>query len=189
MLDKLLQIDKEWFLAINNGMANDFFDALMPVLRNQYTWVPLYILIAGWFLYRYKIQGFWFIAFTLITFALSDQLSASLIKPFIERLRPCREPFLIDQVRILVHCGSGHSFPSTHATNHFAFAIIVGLCLYKDNKWPIYALLAAAVLVSFAQVYVGVHYPIDVISGAILGTIIASVVWLIGSKIKKQAQK
>jgi undecaprenyl-diphosphatase len=189
MLNKLLLIDKEWFLTINNGMANDWFDALMPVLRNQYTWVPLYVLIAVWFLYKYKMQGLWFIGFALVTFALSDQVSASLIKPFIERLRPCREPMLAEQVRLLVHCGSGFSFPSTHATNHFGFALIVGASLYKEHKWPLYALLVIAVMISFAQVYVGVHYPIDVIGGAILGTIVASVVWLIGSKIKKQVQK
>ncbi len=188
MLDKLLKIDNEWFTAINNGMANDWFDVLMPVLRNQYTWIPLYVFTAFWLLYKYKLQGFWFIAFTLVTFFLSDQISASLIKPFIERLRPCREPMLAEQVRLLVHCGSGFSFPSSHATNHFGFAIIVGVSLYNDIKWPMYSLLAIATLVSFAQVYVGVHYPIDVLAGALLGSIIAAFVFLIGCKIKKQTQ-
>lgn len=189
MLDKLLQIDREWFVAINNGLANDYFDVLMPIVRNQYTWVPLYAIIAGWFMYRYKLQGLWFVAFTLITFALCDQISASIIKPLAERLRPCREPMLADQVRMLVHCGSGFSFPSSHATNHFGFAIIVGASLYKEMKWPLFTLLIIAFLVSFAQVYVGVHYPIDVLGGALLGTIIAVTVWLAGSQIKKQAQK
>lgn len=170
-------------------MSNDLFDVLMPVLRNQYTWVPLYIFIAFWLLYKYKLQGFWFIAFALIAFALCDQLSASLIKPLIERLRPCRDPMLAEQVRLLVHCGSGFSFPSTHATNHFGFAIVIGASVYGNNKWPAYGLLVIATMVSFAQVYVGVHYPIDVLCGALLGTFIGALVWLAGSSIKKQAQK
>jgi undecaprenyl-diphosphatase len=155
----------------------------MPLLRHKYTWIPLYAAVAAWFLYRYQWQGLWFVGFTLLTFALCDQLSASLIKPFVERLRPCREPLLEGQVRLLVHCGGGFSFPSSHASNHFGFAVIVGACLYKQYRWPLYALLLVAALVSFAQIYVGVHYPMDVLGGAVLGTSIALLVWALGKKV------
>ncbi len=189
MLDSILQLDREWFVAINSGMANSVLDVVMPFLRNKYTWIPLYAAVAAWFLYRYKMQGLWFVAFTLVTFALCDQISSSLIKPLVERLRPCREPLLEGQVRLLVHCGGGFSFTSSHAANHFGFAIIVGACLYNALKWPLYALLFIAALVSVAQVYVGVHYPIDIMAGAILGSVIGITVWLIGNQIKRQAQK
>lgn len=188
MLDSLLQIDRECFVAINSGLANHVLDVIMPLLRNKYTWIPLYAVVAVWFIYRHKMQGLWFVAFTLISFALCDQISGSLIKPFFERLRPCREPLLEGQVRLLVHCGSGYSFTSNHASNHFGFAVIVGLCLYKELKWPLYALLGVAVSVSLAQIYVGVHYPLDVAGGALLGSAIAGLVWLLGSRIKRQAQ-
>lgn len=188
MLDSILQIDREWFVAVNSGLANDLFDVVMPILRNKYTWIPLYTLVAGWFIYRYKTQGLWFVAFTITTFVLCDQISGSLVKPLFERLRPCREPLLENYVRLLVNCGSGYSFTSNHATNHFGFAVIVGLSLYKELKWPLYALLIIAALVSIAQVYVGVHYPIDVMAGAVLGSIIGLLVWLVGSKIKRQVQ-
>lgn len=186
MLDSLFNIDREAFVAINSGLANPVFDIVMPILRHKLTWVPLYVLVAAWFIYRYKWQGLWFIGVALLTFALSDQLSASLVKPYVERLRPCREPLLEAQVRLLVHCGSGFSFPSTHATNHFGFAVIVGAILYRYYKWPLYALLFIALLVSFAQVYVGVHYPIDVFVGALLGSAIAVLVWVAGKRFVKR---
>ncbi len=186
MLDSLLQIDREAFIALNSGMVNGLFDWLMPVLRHKYTWLPLYIGVAAWFLYRYKWQGLWFIGFTLLTFALTDQISASFIKPWAERLRPCREPLLEGQVRLLVNCGGGFSFPSSHASNHFGFAVIVGACLYRQYRWPLYALLALAVLVSLAQIYVGVHYPADVLGGAVLGSLVGGMVWLLGTQIRKR---
>jgi len=182
MLDNLQHIDREAFLAINNGLANGFFDVVMPIFRHKYTWIPLYVAVAAWFVYRYQWQGLWFIGFALLTFALCDQLSASYIKPLIERLRPCREPLLEGQVRLLVNCGGGFSFPSTHATNHTGFAIIVGASLYRHYKWPLYALLGLAALISLAQIYVGVHYPIDVLGGALLGGGLGAFVWLAGKR-------
>ena len=109
---------------------------------------------------------------TAITIVITDQLSSSLIKPWIGRLRPCNDPSLAEQVQLIVNCGSGFSFVSSHAANHFDIACFLIVMLQHRLKWILPVALFWAALVSFAQVYVGVHYPLDVICGGLLGVAI-----------------
>jgi undecaprenyl-diphosphatase len=108
----------------------------------------------------------------LISFILSDQISVNVIKPFFHRLRPCNNPFLSDTVHLLVECGSGYSFPSAHAANHFSMGVFSAVTLGLHARWVWIAAILWATLVSFAQVYVGVHFPLDVTCGALLGAAI-----------------
>ena len=162
-------------MAINNGLSNPFFDWLMPLLRNKYFWSPLYLFIVVFLLRHYRSKGFVIILFFVITFALADFFSAAIIKPAVERLRPCNDPALKAEVKSLVACGSGFSFPSSHATNHFALGMFLITVFYKRWKWILPLGLLWAFSISFAQVYVGVHYPLDVTAGGILGCIIGYV--------------
>jgi len=167
--DLLLSWDYTIWYAINTGWSNPFLDAVVPFLRNQWFWTPLYLFLLLFMPARFRKKGWlWCLGF-ILTFALADQVSAHLIKPFFHRLRPCNNPQLVGIAHVLVPCGSGYSFPSSHATNHFALAFFSIFTLRKIAKWiwPVGIIWAA--LVSFAQVYVGVHYPIDVTCGAILG--------------------
>jgi membrane-associated phospholipid phosphatase len=170
MIDQLVQFDRDLFFAINNGLSNGFFDWLMPILRNRYTWVLLYIFIIVFSIKNYGKQGFIMILFLVMTFGLSDFISSSVIKPNVERLRPCNETEIKTKVNNLVDCGTGYSFPSSHATNHFGIAVFLIMMFY--HKWkvilPIGILWAASI--SFAQIYVGVHYPIDILTGSLLGS-------------------
>ncbi len=177
MPDFLLNIDQQLFHFINHDMSNWFFDALMPVLRNRLVWIPLYVFIFVFCLWRYKKQGIIILALLLLTFGLADFGSASIIKPYFIRLRPCNTPALDATIIERVDCGTGYSFPSSHASDHFAIAVFLSIVFYKRNKWilPISLLWAAAI--SFAQVYVGVHYPVDVTAGAIYGSLVG---WLFG---------
>ena len=121
---------------------------------------------------KFKLNGWvWCTAF-LITFILSDQISAHLMKPIFHRVRPCNNPALNSIIHLIVPCGSGYSFPSSHAANHFAMGIFSAITLGKRYKWVLPLAIVWAISVSFAQVYVGVHYPIDVTCGGIIGTII-----------------
>lgn len=99
------------------------------------------------------------------------------------RLRPCNNPYLQDIVHLVVHCGSGYSFPSSHATNHFALGIFSAYTIKK--KWVWVAGIAWAVLVAYSQIYVGVHFPGDVLVGGILGIIIGILVGKLYLKVYK----
>src|SRR5690606_638916 len=118
MIDQLISLDQEAFLAVNQGMSNVFFDWLMPVLRNPYTWAPLYLFIIVFCVKNYKKRGALIVLFILITFAISDSVSSSLIKNSVQRVRPCNDIEFKEEVNIRVRCGSGYSFTSSHATNH-----------------------------------------------------------------------
>lgn len=172
MIESLQQFDVELFLKIHRGLANPFFDWLMPLMRNRFTWAPLYLFIIIFCVREYRKKGWYIICMLLFTFAMGDLMASRLIKPALLRLRPCNEPALINEIIHRVPCGSGYSFPSAHATNHFALAVFLIMIFYKRWK-PVLPLgLFWAFIISFAQVYVGVHYPVDVITGALLGTII-----------------
>lgn len=174
--------DAQLFTFINKSCSNSVFDVFLPIMRDAKTWIPLYIFMVGYFLYQYKWKGFYPIGGILLTFALADGISAHLIKPWVQRLRPCRTPELFQTVISRVGCGSGYSFPSSHATNHFAIAVFFMVLLGAKHKWiyPIGFLWAFSI--SFAQVYVGVHFPVDVTAGAVLGALIG---YLVGKGIVK----
>ncbi|MGB4774751.1 MAG: phosphatase PAP2 family protein [Daejeonella sp.] len=172
MPEQLAELDRNLFFAINHGLANPFFDWLMPWLRNPWLWSPLYLFILVFFLYQYKKQGLILLGFFVLTFAITDYLSASIIKPAVARLRPCNDPQIKTGVHSLIHCGSGYSFPSAHAANHFALALFLIRVFYRRWKAVLPLALLWAFLISFAQVYVGVHYPFDVMGGAVIGSII-----------------
>lgn len=161
-------IDHILFQYINQGMANPVLDFLCPLARNKYTWLPFYIAGVSYILYKYRWKGFAMLAFAGLTILLSDQLS-NLIKSTFHRLRPC----LVEHtVRLLVaHCSDTYSFTSNHATNHFAIAVFLSL-LFKQLKWFTLLLLFWATLISFSQVYVGLHYPADVAGGALVGLLV-----------------
>lgn len=173
MLQTLHDILVSWDLTIwyylNVLWHNPVLDAILPFMRNQWTWAPLYLFLAIFMPLNYGRKGWMWCVFFLLTFSLSDYISASMIKPFFHRLRPCNNPYLYQTVHLLVPCGSGYSFPSSHAANHFALAVFGGLSLRKRIKWIWWAAISWATIVVYAQVYVGVHFPLDVACGALLG--------------------
>jgi len=169
-MESLHNFDVALFLKINRDMSNAFFDWLLPLMRNRFFWSPLYLFIIIFALREYKKKGWFIIGGILLTFALGDMISSRLIKPFVSRLRPCNDPAMANDMIHRVPCGSGYSFPSAHATNHFGIAVFLIMVFYPRWK-PILPIgLAWAFIISFSQIYVGVHYPIDTLAGAVLGT-------------------
>ncbi|HEY1024840.1 MAG TPA: phosphatase PAP2 family protein, partial [Sphingobacteriaceae bacterium] len=154
------------------GLSNPFFDWLMPYLRNRYFWIPLYLFLVIFFVMNYKKAGIAITLFLLITFGISDYSASSVVKPAFERLRPCNDPVFKTEVNTRIACGSGYSMPSSHAANHFAIAVFLITLFYRRWKWILPLALLWATAISFAQIYVGVHYPFDVLIGGILGSIV-----------------
>ncbi len=122
----------------------------------------------------------------LFTVAIGDLLSSRVIKPLVARIRPCNDLSLADELIRRVPCGSGYSFPSAHATNHFAIALFLIFVFYDRWKPILPIALIWAFIISFSQIYVGVHYPIDTMAGAILGSSIGIATSFIYKKIQPQ---
>lgn len=171
-MDYLLNIDESIFLLINRTLQNEFFDWLLPLWRNKYFWLPAYLLFSGLLITKVGKKSIWIFLFLGITIAASDLTSSTLIKENVERIRPCNDPIFQKKVFLRAPCGSGYSFTSSHAANHFALAIFLVLLFgQRLKKWK-YMLLFWAISIGFAQIYVGVHYPLDVLFGFLLGGII-----------------
>ncbi len=174
MWQSLIEIDKSFFYFVNSTLSNPFFDLILPFFRNSKNWIPLYIIII-FLAYRNKGIKYTFHIVLLagITIFLSDYIIANNFKHFFERLRPCNDDTMSVHL-LLKKCGSGFSFVSAHACNHFAIAFIINQVLHLRFKHTYFIVYIWAAIISFAQVYVGVHFPFDVICGGILG---ASVGW------------
>lgn len=176
-------IDEQVFILINTTWGNALFDTILPPIRDKLFWIPLYVIVAGILVYRFRVQGLWMVILIVANFAASDQLSSSVIKPAVGRLRPCNEPAFQQQVNLRIDaCGAGKSFTSSHATNTFAFAVMLTLLFKKRLKWITPVALIWAGSISYAQVYVGVHYPLDIVAGALLGTLISIILFNIAKR-------
>lgn len=179
----LLHYDRIAWYYLNTQWHNAFLDFVMPFLRNQWFWAPLYLFLAIFMPRTFGKYGWLWCAGFIITFGLSDQLSAHLLKPIFNRIRPCNDPVLSSLVHCIVPCGSGKSFPSSHAANHFALAVFSAKTLSHMYRGVWAAGLLWAASVAYAQVYVGVHFPLDVTAGGLLG---AGVGWCTASFFNKK---
>ena len=165
----LISLDQSLFLAINKSGHVSWLDGFFLLLRHQNTWIPLYLFV----LYKvYKARPdmlFKFIIASFITFAITDYTIASIIKPWVARLRPCYDEVISNQMNQLLDCGGKYSFPSSHAANHFGLASVWFNIIYflKKHKW--YWVWPWAASICYAQIYVGKHFPLDIAAGALLG--------------------
>lgn len=178
LLHSIIQLDKTVFQWLNSGLSNPVFDALLPWMREKWIWAPLYVFLAAFFFYNFKQRTAWLLVLGLIVSAgVSDFTSSTLIKKYVIRLRPCNDPEMQDKVVLRIPCGSGYSFTSSHASNHFAVAVFL-MGVFTAAGWrKKYLILLWAGVISFSQIYMGVHYPVDVLCGALIGSLIGSLVW------------
>ncbi len=168
-MTSIIEVDQYLFHLINDTWTLPFLDTIMPYWREKSTWIPFYIIAAIWLTWKMKKRVVLVLLAAGLTIAIADTVSSQLIKKNVERLRPCRTEGLA--VNLLVPCGGGYSFTSSHATNHFAIALLLIMIFakrYPQVKW----LLLWAATIAYGQVYVGVHYPFDVLTGALVGSLI-----------------
>ena len=166
-------LDKSLFKLVNGKLTNDVFDNIAPWWREQSTWYPLYISLLLYVILKMKKSAWkWIVAF-ILTIAITDIISSHILKDLIGRVRPCSEPLLVGYCKLLINrCPTSGSFTSSHASNHFAMAMFIFYTLKKYfGKFGVIFIIWAFTI-AYAQVYVGVHYPFDVIGGAILGSAI-----------------
>lgn len=181
MLEQIIKLDYYTFQYINQVWVNSVGDLVFPFLREPLLWVPLYVFLFSLVLLsqdiKTKQQYIWLLHWGILIF-LCDGISSHIIKNLIWRPRPCIDPIWENKLRLLVnYCSNRSSFTSSHASNHFGMAIFFVLTLRKHLGHWVYLFLLWAGLISYAQVYVGLHYPLDIIAGALLGCIIASFIY------------
>ncbi len=182
ILQMLLAWDTELFRLINSGLANPLFDALLPLCREKWFWAPLYLFIGAFTWLNFRQRGWIILLGLVLVVILSDGMSSELIKKNVRRLRPCNDPALAATVQLRTRCGSGYSFTSSHAANHFGVALFLIGLFGGLHRWIRPAALLWASLIALSQVYVGVHYPGDVLGGALVG---APIGWWVARGIRR----
>ena len=161
----LVEIDKTLFLFFNRTLANPIFDKVMVFITDKENFYIPILLTAILLIVLGGKKGRITILLVVIILILSDHLTSSLIKPLVKRYRPCHPDVLLEGGRFLLGHKSSFSFPSSHAANMVSMAVLFSV---KYHRW-IWFYITFAVLVSYSRIYVGVHYPCDVVMGGIMG--------------------
>lgn len=173
-------LDRSAFLAIN-GAHTRSLDLLMEGASEMILWFPLYAFFLWLIIKRHGDKALlWSLPLIGLMIFCSDKGSVMLFKETVQRLRPCHEPALSGLVRLVPEgCGGQFGFVSSHASNHFAIAVFMISVLRSTPRWAVAALLAWAGLIAYSRVYLGVHYPGDVLVGGLYGATIGSLTGLI----------
>ncbi|WP_312089271.1 phosphatase PAP2 family protein [Chryseobacterium sp.] len=183
-MEEIIQEDKSLFLYLNN-LGDKPFDQFWIIVSDKWIWIPLYIIFL-YFLYKnYKLKSLLYILlFTAIGITVSDQVSG-IFKYGVARLRPCNDPSLQNLMRI-VKCGGPYGFYSAHASNTFFLATYLSLLLKNHLKWFPYFLFVWASVVAYSRIYLGVHFPMDVLVGAFAGVIFGIFFSLLAKKVMRK---
>ena len=178
-MDYISKLDTELFLFLN-GLHVDWLDPVMTFISGKITWTPFYLVILYLVIKNYKKQSILIIIGIVFLILCSDQISSSVFKPIFERPRPCHNEAIKDFVYLPNgHCGGAYGFISSHACNTFALAVFITNIMKKYYSKIGYVMYIWASLVAYSRIYMGVHYPGDVIVGAAVGMIVGFVVWRI----------
>lgn len=176
-MDSLSNIDTDLFLFLN-GLHASWLDKVMIAVTQMWIWVPLYLLLIYWTVKQYGKRCWWVFLAVGVVVLCSDQLSAHVCKPFFQRLRPCYNPDLQDLIYLPKGMAGGRfGFVSSHAANTFAVAAFLTPVLRNYRPWLGIVLYLWAFISSYSRIYLGFHYPGDILCGAILGILIGLILW------------
>jgi len=167
-LEFLYSIDKAIFLFFNAYLIHPVLDVLMPLFTSFGTWAVPGLLAAALFIKRKKKAALVVLGLGVLTAVISDQVSNEILKKLFARPRPCHPEFFVEGGRFLTGMRRSFSFPSSHSMNTFSVAMLL-FCFYP-KRWMYFFPFAA--MIAYTRVYVGVHYPSDVLAGAIFGCLL-----------------
>ncbi len=177
VIEFLKNIDSAIFLFLN-GLHITITDFIMLWLSNKWIWIPLYIILIYVIIKKEKLKALMTISFLILLVFVTDWISVHLFKELFQRLRPCHDPEIMDKIHLVAdNCGGQFGFVSSHAANHFGLAVFLSK-LFKHKNFSKFIYIWAA-LIAYSRVYIGVHYPGDIIGGVILGIIMGFIIWKI----------
>tara|TARA_B100000003_G_C10916562_1_gene365478 strand:+ start:1014 stop:1595 length:582 start_codon:yes stop_codon:yes gene_type:complete len=163
MLEILNSIDTSLMFYLNKSLSNTFFDKIMPFITEKDNWIIPFILLFIYLAFFSGKRGQICLVILIISISLTDSISTYILKPYFQRVRPSHD--LYDLINLLVSKGGRLSMPSNHASNIFSATVVVSY-FYNKIKIPMYII---AFIIAFSRIYVGVHYPGDIIIGSLFG--------------------
>ena len=178
-------LDSRLFLFLN-GLHANWLDAVMMAITQMWPWIPIYILLLYLVFKQYGKHGWWILLAVAVVILCSDQLSAHVCKPLFHRLRPCFNPALEGLVHLPKGLPGGqYGFVSSHAANTFAVATLLTAALRKSYRSIGWWLYTWAFISRYSRIYLGVHYPGDILAGAALGILVGLIIWKLATLILK----
>lgn len=175
MISVLQDWDIKLLLEINKHHT-PFWNSVMWFASGETSWFLFYALLLVLVIYKYKKQSWWLIVLIIPLILCSDQLASGILKPLVHRLRPSHQPGLEKMLcYVNGYHGGKYGFVSSHASNVFAFATYFSFAVAKEIKWIPYLLFPWATFVGYSRIYLGVHYPSDVLVPSFLGVILGLV--------------
>ena len=176
-METLSNIDSDLFLFLNSLHVN-WLDKVMIAVTQMWVWMPLYLLLIYCIVKQYGKRCWWIILAVGLVVLCSDQLSAHVCKPIFQRLRPCYDDDFQDLIYLPKGLAGGkYGFVSSHAANTFAVAAFLTAALHKYRNWMGLVLYLWAFISSYSRIYLGFHYPGDIVCGALLGILIGLILW------------
>lgn len=185
MLEEILQFDEQLFLWLNNLHAQ-WLDPIMHWITGSRSWIPFYLVLAVLIARKHKWHTLYVLLGVALLITACDQFTSGFMKPYFGRLRPCHETDLNGLVHLVKGCGGQYGYASSHAANTFGLATFLwGLLGRRGFGWFKYLFLWAAV-VSYSRIYVGVHYPLDILTGASIGILFGYLMYKLFFKLEKK---